>query len=160
MTPHVLTAGFIVVITLSIISTAFIIWARMTETKDYKRRALIFEYERRLGEIAVFLHQVSQCKTLDDLFLLHKNMAERGYANNSYLGEQDFGMFRTAHIVSMTKDEVHLGDIYGLFDRTLSFWERCEDAKSRDIVFGQYKQQILNGIAYEQVTLENAIKNI
>jgi hypothetical protein len=52
-------------------------------------------------------------------------------------------MFRTADINDMTKDEVYLGNINGLFTHPLTFWESQDDQDAYKTVFRQYQFHLL-----------------
>ena len=72
-----------------------------------------------------YLNKIAECKSLMECFELHKDMWNKGFQNKN-LGPDKFGMFRTEDITKMRPSEVYLGNIYGLFTKSISDWKRYE----------------------------------
>lgn len=66
---------------------------------------------------------LEEATSLSDLLEIHKEVYARGY-NNKNLSPNPYGMFRTEDILTMSKDEVFLGNIYGLWTNNITFWEK------------------------------------
>ena len=78
----------------------------------------------------IFLKKVTTCSTLMECFELHKDLWRKGYQNEN-LGPNPYGMFRTSDITRMRPSEVYLGNIYGLFTKSIPEWRRYEDEPIR-----------------------------
>lgn len=102
--------------------------------------------------ILLFIQKLECAETLEEVFNLHKDMWTKGIQHQNF-GPDPYGMFRTKDISSMTKDEVFLGNIYGLFTKPLSFWAETPDTKEYKIVLNQYKYHLISNLKalYEQV---------
>jgi len=90
-----------------------------------------------------------KCSDLIMLLYIHKEAWAKGYRNVD-LGPSKY--FRTNNILEMSPDDVFLGDIYGLWTKTISYWETCRqdlygsngfgldpNLKIYDMICGQYR---------------------
>lgn len=116
------------------------------KAKNKNRKQLLIPY---------FINQIESATTLNEVFNLHKMIWLSGI-KHPYFGPNEYGMFRTKNITTMTKDEVYLGNTWGLFTKSLSFWEQSSDEDARNIVLRQYKSQLLLNLKdYESNVLNN-----
>jgi hypothetical protein len=101
------------------------------------------------------LHDIQCCKSLVDLLVLHKIIYPLFPSPN--IGPDQYGMFRTSDISTMTPDQVFLGNIYGLWTKPITYWEEHKEdifgglgmpknLKIYDIILGQYKFVLYSNI--------------
>ena len=106
-----------------------------------------------------FGKRLSDSESLTELFHLHKEMWREGFRNKN-LGPDEYGMFRTKDIETMTPSEVFLGDIYGLWTYSITDWENSKDGLFGPNCYGieptmpviqllvnQYKKLLLSNLA-------------
>lgn len=60
----------------------------------------------------------------------------------------------------MDPSEVFLGDIYGLWTHSLSYWLTCCDEDAVSKITNQYYQQVLSGIKAEMKELKKKINSL
>lgn len=101
------------------------------------------EKQRQNNVIRYFIKQLEQAQTLTDIFILHIQLWANGIHNPNF-GPNEYGMFRTRDILLMKKEEVFLGNIWGLFTKPLPYWENCPD--ERPLIIEQYKNQLLSNL--------------
>lgn len=107
--------------------------------------------------------------SLIDVLGIHKEAWSLGFQNEN-IGPDSCGMYRCESIESMRPEEVFLGNIWGLFTKDISFWERYKhEGKSGggypiyeyltvyEIVLLQYKHQLSSNI---KAIAENAKKEL
>jgi hypothetical protein len=123
-----------------IVIAGAIIIAMMIE-RDRKQKELE-EIQDFYKTIDVHVEATKRATTLERLFYIHKSAWAEGIRNDN-LGPCIYGMFRTADINDMTKDEVYLGNINGLFTQPLTFWESQDDQDAYKTVFRQYQLHLL-----------------
>lgn len=103
------------------------IWNRLFHQKDLESQEEVYlEKQKLIGLGSETLQFIKFSKTLDELLNAHKIAWSRGYRNNN-LGPCEWGMFRTRDILSMTVDEVFLGNIWGLSTHNIRFWNNHAD---------------------------------
>ena len=102
---------------------------------------------------------ITGAKTLLQLLSLHKKAWKLGIRNKN-IGPDMYGMFRTEDIMSMSPNEVLLGDIYGLWTNDINFWEAQKNVEKTDgggyaiyqylsvyeIILRQYKHHLSSNI--------------
>lgn len=98
--------------------------------------------------------------TLEDTFKIHKQLGGMHLAWSIAICPDKYGMFRTSNIATMSMDEVFLGDIYGLWTHTLTFWLSYQDEDAVSKVTNQYYQQVLSGIKAEIEELKKKISSL
>lgn len=81
----------------------------------------------RIGTVSFDSKDVNSAKvtgtqSLPELLSIHKEAWTKGFRNQN-IGPCEYGMFRTKDIATMQPNEVFLGDIYGLFTKSIPFWE-------------------------------------
>lgn len=91
-----------------------------------------------------FINQIKETKSLYFLLNIHKLIWALGLRNRN-IGPDKFGMFRTDDIIKMTSKEVYLGNIHGLFTRTLSDWSN-NSKEEYQIVLEQYKNHLISNL--------------
>lgn len=95
--------------------------------------------------IPYFIHQIELANSLNEIFILHIKLWANDIRHTSF-GPNEFGMFRTKDILLMNKEEVFLGNIWGLHTKPLTFWETCKDPDSVAMVIRQYKNQLISNL--------------
>lgn len=103
-----------------------------TESRKQQRYDLCTEY---LG-----LLQASS--GLDDLFDLHKDIWNAGLRHPN-IGPDPFGMFRTDNITTMSRSEVFLGNMNGLWTLPLKEWIGTPE---EHIVTEQYRHHLIANV--------------
>lgn len=128
--------------------------------KHQEKKAKKDEYELQIYKLSNFGNELDSHVTLGDIFMIHRQLGEAGLAWNRAICPNKSGMFRTSDIANMTMDEVFLGDIYGLWTHTLSYWLSCKDEDAVSTITNQYYEQVKSGIVAEITELENKINSL
>lgn len=159
---------------LLVISVSYLLYKG---TKDKKFKKQRYEY---LNLRAVAAHEAIQKLTamkftydLMKLLDLHKSLCIPLELNsNKNLGPCSWGMFRTKDIASMTADEVYLGDIYGLWTNTLTFWNNCtsdmsgngwgisEETPCKNLIFNQYWKHLFLNLKSIETEANQELSNL
>lgn len=66
--------------------------------------------------------KVTGAQSLLDVLNIHKEAWGKGFRNEN-IGPCEYGVFRTKDISNMQPHEVFLGNIYGLYTKSIPFWE-------------------------------------
>lgn len=101
------------------------------------------EHYRKQELIQYFIHQIELAKELDDIYILHIKLWAKGIHHPNF-GPNEFGMFRTNDIIMMTKEQVFLGNIWGLNTLTLPQWQYHPEEK--ELVLKQYKNVLISNL--------------
>lgn len=128
--------------------------------KHQEKKAKKEEYELQIYNLSKFGNELESHITLGDIFAIHRQLGAAGLAWNRAICPDKYGMFRTSDIANMTMDEVFLGDIYGLWTHTLSYWMYCKDEDAISKVTNQYYQQVKSGIIAEITELEKKVTSL
>ena len=104
------------------------------------------------------LSELSKCKTLMEVFLLHKRIWSNGFRNEN-IGPCQYGIFRTQSIEDMKPEDVHLGGRWGLITENILYWDKYRDEKYGangfgidpetslyEMILNQYKNHLLSNI--------------
>ena len=111
--------------------------------RDNKRKKKL--REAKINElIPYFISRVQTAETLNEVYMLHLQIWANGIHHPNF-GPNKYGMFRTKDILLMRKEEVFLGNIWGLNTKSLPFWEK-QDEQTRTIVLNQYKNQLISNL--------------
>lgn len=102
------------------------------------------EHYRQQELIQYFIHQIEIADTLTDVYILHIKLWAKGIQHPNF-GPSDFGMFRTNDIILMSKEQVYLGNIWGLNTLTLPQWEYYHPEECK-IVLKQYKNVLISNL--------------
>lgn len=100
-----------------------------------------------------WMQQLDACQHLGELMRVHKKMWRDGF-NHPNIGPDEYGMYRTKDINTMTIDDVYLGGVYGLNTNNITFWENRgddpynESASCYDVVFNQYYNHLMKNVQY------------
>lgn len=102
--------------------------------------------------IQSYIDRIDKAHTLDEVFNLHKLLWNDGIRHSGF-GPDRRGMFRCQDISTMSKDEVYLGNVFGIWTNTLSFFEKGRDDGTVDTVTyrqvcSQYKNQLSSNLRY------------
>lgn len=135
------------------------IWNRLfhnSEIKKNKEQVIVYRQQLDIGQYLI--DSIKEAKSLYSLLQIHKTAWGAGFKSYN-LGPCPYGMFRTSNILTMTPNEVYLGDIYGLFTENIYFWEINklgkfgvngfgikEEVLIYDIILNQYKNILLHNI--------------
>ena len=115
------------------------LYRRSNELKKARKNKLIQKELDKQTLIRYFIDRVNKADTLNDIYILHIQIWANGIQHPNF-GPDKYGMFRTKNILTMTKDEVFLGNINGRFTKELSFWETQEN---KEDILQQYKNILL-----------------
>ena len=96
-----------------------------------------------------FLQALEECSTLQEVLNIHKDLWGSGF-QNIHIGPCSTGFFRTKDILSMTPDEVFLGNIYGLWTYNIPDWEKRRDKRIGVNGFGVDEDYSLYKIILDQ----------
>ena len=97
-------------------------------TKLQKQRDEKMRLESVVEKIDLYVPKVQECQNLYVMLELHKSMWNDGI-RNTYLGPNQYGFFRCKDIAKMSPEEVYLGNIYGLWTKSIPQWEEVKDHK-------------------------------
>lgn len=136
-------------------------WNRIFHNKEIKKNiAECNKYLNWSKHGQAFIDAIKKADSLDTLLAIHKDAWRTGFQNGN-LGPCSYGMFRTKDILTMTAEEVYLGDIRGLFTHNIPFWEEHKDDKYGcngfnidenislyEIILNQYKNVLTLNIKY------------
>lgn len=112
------------------------LWNKIFHKKVIKEQQALYEkFKRMSGFYSDIHHGILNAKTLTSLIEIHKMAWKIGYRNEN-LAPCPWGMFRTKNIMTMSPNEVYLGDIWGLWTNTVSFWDEHAELKMGDNGFG------------------------
>lgn len=129
--------------------------------KCQEKKNEINRLEHQICQLNKFNVELMSHHTLEDTFKIHRQLGALDLAWSPIIGPDDkYGMFRTKCIGTMSMDEVFLGDIYGLWTHTLTYWLSCQDEDAVSKITNQYYQQVLSGIKAEIEDLEKKIHSI
>ena len=125
--------------------------------KNIKKKDEINKLEHQICQVNKFKGELMSHHTLEDTFKVHRQLGAMHLAWNRAICPDRYGMFRTSNIATMSMDEVFLGDIYGLWTHSLTYWSSSKNDEAVSIVTNQYYEQVLSGIEAE---IEELIKKI
>lgn len=74
------------------------------------------------------IKRLTAINDLNELLAFHKEIWNLGY-RNANIGPCSYGIFRTDKIEDMLPEEVYLGGIWGLFTKSIPFWEERRNDK-------------------------------
>lgn len=132
----------------------------VTAKKNQEKKNEINKLEYQICQLNKFKGELMSHHTLEDTFKIHKQLGEMHLAWSIAICPDKYGMFRTSNIATMSMDEVFLGDIYGLWTHTLTFWLSCQDEDAVSKITNQYYQQVLSGIKAEIEELKKKISSL
>lgn len=128
----------------------------VTAKKHQEKKDEINRLEHQICQLNKFKGELMSHHTLEDTFKIHRQLGTMHLAWSPAICPDEYGMFRTSNIATMSMDEVFLGD--GLWTHSLTFWLSCQDAVSK--ITNQYYQQVLSGIEAEIKELDKKIHSI
>lgn len=145
------------VITVIAVLALIIVGVMARKNQKKKKKHMI---EHQILQLNKFKGELMSHHTLEDTFKIHRQLGAMHLAWNPAICPDQYGMFRTSNIATMSMDDVFLGDICGLWMHTLTYWLTCEDEDDVIIVTGQYYEQVLNGIEAEIRELKKKITSL
>lgn len=125
--------------------------------KNIKKKDEINKLEHQICQLNKFKGELMSHHTLEDTFKVHRQLGAMHLAWSHAICPDKYGMFRTSNIATMSTDEVFLGDIYGLWTHSLTYWSSSKNDEAVSIVTNQYYEQVLSGIEAE---IEELVKKI
>lgn len=103
------------------------IWNRIFHTRNINKNVVDYKLQQSLVDnYENWLIKIDAANTLSECMILHKRIWYAGFQNKN-LAPDEFGMFRTKDIDTMTINEVYLGGIYGLNTLTIAQWEEHDE---------------------------------
>ncbi len=128
--------------------------------KNIKKKDEINKLEHQICQLNKFKGELMSHHTLEDTFKVHRQLGAMHLAWNHAICPDKYGMFRTSNIATMSTDEVFLGDIYGLWTHSLTYWLSSKNEDAVSTITDQYYQQVLSGIEAEIEELKIKIHSI
>lgn len=128
--------------------------------KNIKKKDEINKLEHQICQLNKFKGELMSHHTLEDTFKVHRQLGAMHLAWNHAICPDKYGIFRTSNIATMSTDEVFLGDIYGLWTHSLTYWLSSKNEDAVSIITDQYYQQVLSGIEAEIEELKIKIHSI
>lgn len=125
--------------------------------KNIKKKDEINKLEHQICQLNKFKGELMSHHTLEDTFKVHRQLGAMHLAWNHAICPDKYGMFRTSNIATMSTDEVFLGDIYGLWTHSLTYWLSSKNEDAVSVITDQYYHQVLSGIEAE---IEELVKKI
>lgn len=116
-------------------------------------------YEEEFKKYLLIQDDLFHAKTLNDYYNVYLHIVTYFLPYipyNKYLCANKYGIFRITgdpykeninnKLPQITKSEIYLGNIEGLFTQPLSYWETCKDKEAVDIVKSQFYNILSNGL--------------
>lgn len=132
----------------------------VTAKKNQEKKNEINKLEHQICQLNKFKGELMSHHTLEDTFKIHRQLGAMHLAWSPAICPDKYGMFRTKDISTMDPSEVFLGDIYGLWTHSLSYWLTCCDEDAVSKITNQYYQQVLSGIKAEMKELKKKINSL
>lgn len=135
-----------IVLTIIALSFACVLIKKRIQAKREKRkntRKRVNTHYQQQELIQYFIHQIELAEELDDVYILHIKLWAKGIQHPNF-GPNKYGMFRTNDILLMNKEEVFLGNIWGLNTLTLPQW--YYHPEERNLVLEQYKNVLISNL--------------
>lgn len=132
----------------------------VTAKKNQEKKNEINKLENQICQLNKFKGELMSHHTLEDTFKIHRQLGAMHLAWSPAICPDKYGMFRTSNIATMSTDEVFLGDIYGLWTHSLTYWLSSKNDEAVSIVTNQYYRQVLCGIEAEIEELEKKISSL
>lgn len=147
-------------VTTVIVALIIFIIVGVIAKKNQEKKNEINKLEYQIRQLNKFKDELMSHHTLEDTFKIHKQLGTMHLAWSITICPDKYGMFRTSNIATMSTDEVFLGDIYGLWTHSLTYWLSSENDEAVSIVTNQYYQQVLSGIKAEIEELKKKISSL
>lgn len=125
--------------------------------KNIKKKDEINKLDHQICQLNKFKGELMSHHTLEDTFKVHRQLGAMHLAWSYAICPDKYGMFRTSNIATMSTDEVFLGDIYGLWTHSLTYWLSSKNEDAVSVITDQYYHQVLSGIEAE---IEELVKKI
>lgn len=125
--------------------------------KNIKKKDEINRLDHQICQLNKFKGELMSHHTLEDTFKVHRQLGAMHLAWSHAICPDKYGMFRTSNIATMSTDEVFLGDIYGLWTHSLTYWLSSKNEDAVSVITDQYYYQVLSGIEAE---IEELVKKI
>lgn len=128
-------------------------WNKIMKGAAIEQQRKMFNFHKGLVEKSeAYIKRLTDSQSLIELLNIHKELWADGYRNKN-LGPNPHGMFQTDYIPNMTPNEVFLGNIFGLWTKSITNWEKDHktlfgenmygipaDTTNYEVVLRQYKQ--------------------
>ena len=112
------------------------LWNRLFLCRQQRRqRERVWNARRIISAAYPFLGALEKATSLSQLLEIHRDLWGSGFQNRN-LAPDPCGMFRTKDILEMKPEEVYLGDLYGLWTKTIPEWEEHRQEKYGANAFG------------------------
>lgn len=134
-----------IILTILFVATMIALLYSISKFQDFRNKVRTENQNRINNLIPIFVNHIQNAETLYDVFYLHKLLWASGIHHKNF-GPDEYGMFRTKNITTMKSDEVYLGNIWGLFTKSLPDWNSCSDEDAKRIVLKQYKDQLISNL--------------
>ena len=145
---------------IAIIALVVFVVVGVMAQKHQKKKDAIAELEHQICQLNKFKGELMSHHTLEDTFKVHRQLGAIHLAWSHAICPDKYGMFRTSNIATMSTDEVFLGDIYGLWTHSLTYWLSSKNEDAVSTITDQYYQQVLSGIKAEIKELAKKIHSI
>ena len=132
----------------------------VTAKKNQEKKNEINLVAHNICQLNKFKGELMSDHTLEDTFKIHRQLGAMHLAWSPAICPDKYGMFRTSNIATMSMDEVFLGDIYGLWTHSLTYWLSCRDEDAVSKITNQYYYQVLSGIKAEVEELKKKINSL
>lgn len=161
------TIILIIVILLLIAGCVYVYLSRMHTIQI--RREKVTALKELYRQFQVAYQQYVNANTLASCYEVYKNLIKYFFPyliKTNSLRADPYGIFRAPgdpysttyqdSLKQITKDNIFLGDINGLWTKPLSYWETCNDKESQNIVWGQFHRYLFSGLKdiEKQIKLE------
>ena len=112
---------------------------------------VVARYRSILSNFEKYYNLIENAESLEDLLRIHKELFPIYACRN--LDVDQYGMFRADKVENLTIDNVYLGNINGLWTKTIRYWETTPEV---GVVFDQYADMLTsNMFALKQEALKN-----
>lgn len=144
----------LIIIIVSIIALATVGYFFVIEYTTKKKH-----YDAEFRLYSLLSDDLYHADTLDDYYNIYLNIVKyfpQYISNNSSLCANPYGIFRVTgnkyeedlnlKLPSITKDEIFLGDVNGLWTKSLSYWETCDDKDAVETIKAQFYNVLSEGL--------------
>lgn len=132
---------FVLVFSIIIVIVAIIMVKQYTKCKklDQIRKA-------NIEKAQAYLHKVSYEKlSLEGLYCIFKEITQ--HLDMSFI-LSSYGTFRAKSLDSCRMSDIYLGDIYGLWTKSLDYWINSSDVEAVNIVTNQFRNILISTLNF------------
>lgn len=149
MIEMVIAIGFAI----STVSSLLYIYFKEKKRKKIEKEENNKRVNKMKEDIVFFIEQLQHAESLNDIYILHLKIWGSGIQHANF-GPDVHGIFRTSDILKMEKSEIILGNINGLWNKPLTFWETYDNAEDVRVITNKYRNHLISNLKFLYKKLE------